>query len=380
MATAPLQRISLAGLACLAALTLATGAQAQAQSAVGLGTAGSYAVLSGSSVTNTGPSVINGDLGVSPGTALTGFPPGTVNGATHVGDAAAAQAQADLTVAYDDAAGRGPASTVSGDLGNQTLAPGVYRSGSSLGLTGTLTLDGQANPDSVFILQAGSSLTTASGSRVALINGAQACNVFWQIGSSATLGTSSTFVGSILALTSISVNDGVTVDGRLLARNGAVTLINDTVTTPRCAAQGTDGATGGTGGTDGTGGTGGTGGTPQVAEETPDQVGPPGVPVLPPAFRRGPCVERTFRINVTGSGIERVVFSVRGRRIANQTWSPFAVLVQRARPGSIVRARVTFIDDARAAQTLRVPVRACSQGRARVSPSRNPQAPPAFTG
>src|SRR3954447_17719966 len=164
-----------------------------AQPAVGLGTADSYAVLAGSAVTNTGPSVLNGDLGLSPGTAVTGFPPGTVNGATHVADAAALQAQADLTTAYNDAAGRTPAATVTGDLGNQKLAPGVYKSGSSLGLTGTLTLDGENNADAVFIFQAGSSLTTASASSVRLINGAQACNVFWQIGSSATLGTSSVF-------------------------------------------------------------------------------------------------------------------------------------------------------------------------------------------
>src|SRR5579863_5716172 len=203
---------------------------------VGLGTAGSYAVLAGSTVTNTGPSTINGDLGVSPGTAVTGFPPGTVSGSIHAADAVAAQAQSDLTTAYNDAASRKPAVSVSGDLGGLTLTPGVYKASSSIGLTGALTLDAQGNTGAVFIFQVGSTLTTASASHVNLINGAQACNVFWQIGSSATLGTSSVFTGDILALTSISINDGVTVNGRALARNGAVTLIDDTISAAHCAS------------------------------------------------------------------------------------------------------------------------------------------------
>src|SRR4051812_14920218 len=157
--------------AILVAIAAPVASAAAAQPPVGLGTADSYAVLAGSAVTKTGPSTLNGDLGLSPGTSVTGFPPGTVNGAEHVADAAAAQAQADTTTAYNDAAGRTPASSVAADLGNQTLAPGVYKSGSSLGLTGTLTLDGKNNADSVFIFQAGSSLTTATGSRVKLING-----------------------------------------------------------------------------------------------------------------------------------------------------------------------------------------------------------------
>ena len=207
-----------------------------AQPPVGLGTATSFAVLAGTTVTNTGPTDISGDLGVSPGTAVTGFPPGTVhNGTQHKADAVALQAQTDLTTGYTDAAGRTPATTVSSDLGGQTLAPGVYKAASALGLTGTVTLDGHSDPNAVFIFQAGSTLTTASSSTVKLIGGAQACNVFWQVGSSATLGTETTFVGSILALTSVSLQTGTTVAGRVLARNGQVSLDKNTITRPACA-------------------------------------------------------------------------------------------------------------------------------------------------
>ena len=246
--------------ACLLALTSLAGDAFAAQPPVGLGTANPFAVLAGSTVTNTGPSTINGNLGVSPGAAVTGFPPGTVNGTIDKANAVASQAQSDLTTAYNDAAGRTPALAVSADLGGQTLTPGVYKSASSLGLTGTLTLDAQGDPDAVFIFQAGSTLTTAGG--VNLINGAQSCNVFWQVGSSATLGTppspSSVFRGTILALTSITLVTGVTVDGRALARNGAVTLDTNTITPAPCT---TGGGTGG-GGTTTTPGGGGTGSTP----------------------------------------------------------------------------------------------------------------------
>ena len=218
-------------------IAFSVSGMALAATAVGLGTAGSYAVLGGSTVTNTGPTIVNGDLGLSPGTSVTGFPPGTVNGVQHVTDAAAAQAQADLVTAYDAASGQTTAVTmVSGDLGGQTLTPGIYKSTSALGITGTVTLDGQGNPDSVFLFQVGSALTTASASRVLLVNGAQACNVFWQIGSSATLGTDSNFLGTILALASVTVNTGASVSGRVLARNGAVTLDTNPVSRPTCAA------------------------------------------------------------------------------------------------------------------------------------------------
>ncbi len=227
-----LSRVGLLAVACLVALaSLASNAFA-AQQPVDLGTAETFGVLAGSTVTNAGFSTVNGDLGVSPGTAVTGFPPGKVNGTTHAADPVAAQAQADLTTAYNDAAGRTPPNALPADVGGQTLIPGVYKGGAALGLTGTVTLDGQGDPSAVFVFQVGSALTTAVGSRVNLTNGAQASNVFWQIGSSATLDTSTDFAGTIMALSSISMNDGVTLNGRALARNGAVTLINDTITAP----------------------------------------------------------------------------------------------------------------------------------------------------
>jgi hypothetical protein len=201
---------------------------------VDLGTAGAYSVLGGQTVTNTGPSVLSDNVGVSPGTAITGFPPGVALGDTHSANAHALQAQSDLTIAYNDAAGQAPDASISGDLGGLTLEPGVYNASSSIGLTGTLTLDAQGDPDAVFIFQVGSALTTASSSTVALLNDAQACNVFWQIGSSATLGTDTTFVGTIMALTSISVTTGTTVDGRALARNGSVTLDSNVFTQSAC--------------------------------------------------------------------------------------------------------------------------------------------------
>jgi hypothetical protein len=210
---------------------------AQAQGLVDLGTATSYAVLAGETVTNTGPSIITGDLGLSPGTDVPGFPPGVIIGAEHVANPEAVQAKDDLIAAYDDAAGRTPATPVADlQLGGRTLTPGVYSSASTLGLTGTLTLDAQGASDAVFIFQAGSSLITATDSTVRLINGAQACNVFWQVTSSATLNTNSVFVGTILALTSVFARTGATVNGRLLARNGEVTLQSNTVTRSDCAA------------------------------------------------------------------------------------------------------------------------------------------------
>src|SRR6185437_7376207 len=221
----------------MVAAVVATGGSAQAaQAPVGLGTAASFAVLAGTTVTNTGPSTIHGDLGVSPGTAVTGFPPGTVsNGAIHAADVVAGQAQAAVTTAYIDAAGRSSSGTVSADLGGQTLVPGVY-TGGALALNGTLTLNAQGNPNAVFVFQGASTLITGSTSRVALIGGATACNVFWQVGSSATLGTNSVFVGTVLALTSVSATTGASITGRLLARNGAVTLDSNVVTAPVCAA------------------------------------------------------------------------------------------------------------------------------------------------
>ena len=198
---------------------------------VPLGTAATFAVLAGSTVTNDGlATIVTGDLGVSPGAAITGFPPGTVTGGTsHSADPTAAQAQLDLTTAFDNAAGRA-ALAVAAEIGGTTVAPGVYKAPTSLAITGTVTLDGQNNPNAVFVFQAASTITVATNGNVALIRRAKACNVFWQAGSAATINSTAVFNGTILALDAISVGTGATVNGRLLARNGAVTLLGNTVT------------------------------------------------------------------------------------------------------------------------------------------------------
>lgn len=169
---------------------------------------------------------------MSPGSAITGFPPGTATGSINAANSLAATAQGELTSAYNAAALATSTSGVPANIGGLTLTPGVYTIATSLGLTGTVTLDGQGNPNSQFIFQIGSTLTTASGSSVLLINNAQASNVFWQVGTSATLGTTSSFAGNILALSSITVTTGATLQGRVLARNGAVTLDSNTISVP----------------------------------------------------------------------------------------------------------------------------------------------------
>lgn len=196
-----------------------------------LGTASTFAVLAGSTVTSTGATMITGDLGVSPGTAVTGFPPGTIaGGAIHSNDGIAVQAQSDVTVAYNFLAGLACGTNLTGqDLGSLNLAPGVYCFDSSAQLTGILTLSGAGT----YVFQIGSTLTTASLSSVTLANGATACNVWWQVGSSATLGTGSSLPGNVISLTSITVNTSATVTGRVLAQNGAVTL--DTNAVSGCA-------------------------------------------------------------------------------------------------------------------------------------------------
>jgi hypothetical protein len=203
--------------------------------AVNLGTAASFAVLAGQSVSSTGNSIVDGDLGVWPGTAVTGFGPGVVtNGTTHAGDATAQTAQGDLTTAYNDAAGRtlAPVDVADADLGGRTLAPGLYKSTGTLALTGTVTLDAGGDANGVYIFQVASSLTTAAGSSVVLAGGAKASNVFWQVGSSASLGTTTAFKGTIMALDSVSLATGAQLEGRALARNASVTLDNNTITVP----------------------------------------------------------------------------------------------------------------------------------------------------
>jgi Ice-binding-like len=214
-----------------------------AATAPGLGTAASFGVLAGTRVTNVGMTTISGDLGVYPGTAVTGFPPGKLTGTvyTATGPGTVARgAQADLTTAYNNAAGQAPTASIPASIGSAgidtaQLVPGVYNASSSLEVSGALTLNAGGNPNAVWIFQVPSALfTDPAGASVVLTNDAQACNVFWQVGSSATLNTGATFQGTIMALTSISVKNGDTITGRALARNGAVTLINDTITVPSC--------------------------------------------------------------------------------------------------------------------------------------------------
>src|ERR1700712_156889 len=262
------RRRRLPGIALAAAVACALApATAGAMTPVDLATAQPFVVLAGSTATNTGPSVLNGDLGVSPGTALVGFGlPAVVNGATHAADAVAAQAQLDLTTAYNVAAGQPvlPANDLTGtDLGNRTLKAGAYRFATSAQLTGPLTLDAEGDPAAQFVFEIGSSLTTASASSVVLLNGANPCNVYWQVGSSATLGTTTAFQGNLMALASISLNNGASVIGRVLARNGQVSLINNVLDSTLCATGSTPGT-----GSGGTGGTSGTGGAPETPAQT----------------------------------------------------------------------------------------------------------------
>ncbi len=207
-----------------------------------MGTAANYAVMGATAISNTGPTVINGNLAISPGdaTSVTGFPPGVVTGETDAANADAVLAHTDLVSAYNDAAGETTTVNLTGtDLGGLTLTPGTYTFDSSAQLTGTLTLDGQGSTNATFIFQIGSTLTTASASTVELINGAGGCAVFWQVASSATLGTTTDFQGTIMAMTSITMTTGATIGvgglgngGRALAMNGAVTLDTNVITPP----------------------------------------------------------------------------------------------------------------------------------------------------
>lgn len=206
--------------------------QTVVQQAVSLAGATDFAVLAGSGITNTGATNITGDLGLSPGSSIEGFPPGILTGVLHRNDLIAQQAKADLTAAYNDAAGRVSSDivTLSGNIGGLTLTPGLYKSTSSLAISsGDLTFDALGNASAVFIIQIASSLTTTSGRQVFLTGGAQASNIIWQVGSSATFGTTSVFKGKVLALQSITFNTGATLDGQALTRIGEITLAANTI-------------------------------------------------------------------------------------------------------------------------------------------------------
>lgn len=275
-----------------------TGHTASALDQTVLGTAQSFTVLAGSTVTSTGPTMIAGNLGVSPGLAVTGFPPGLVTGGlTHAGDAVALQAQNDTATAYTMLALQTPATDLTGqDLGNRTLAPGTYRFTSSAQLTGTLTLDAAGDPDAVFVFLISSTLITASNSSVQVINSGDDCNVFWQVGSSATLGTGTQFTGNILALTSVTLVTGSDVSGRVLARNGAVALDGNDISTLQCGQPAGPGVDAGAGPMidappvptpDAA--------TPDAATPdappapTPDAPAPPDAPPAPTPDAHGPC-------------------------------------------------------------------------------------------
>ena len=224
-----------------------TNVMASGQPKVNLGTTSTFAILAGSTITNTGTTTINGsaggnvdgnvggDVGLFPGTIFSGQTSTKISGAIHLADAVAIKAKDDLVTAYNDAAGRTPVTTIPSELGGRTLTPGTYDSADgTFQITGKLTLDAKGDPNGVFVFKTGSTLITASASDVNLINSARFCRTFWQVGSSATLGTNSHFVGHILAMQSITATTGATVQGQLLARNGAVSLDNNTITNGFC--------------------------------------------------------------------------------------------------------------------------------------------------
>jgi hypothetical protein len=205
--------------------------QTTVQADVALGSANNFAVIAGSSVTNTGATIITGDLGLSPGTSIGGFPPGILNGTLHINDATANQAKVDIIAAYNDLAARVATDivTLSGNIGGLTLTPGLYKSTSSLAISsGYLTFDALGDSSAIFIIQIASTLTTNPGRQVILSGEAQASNIFWQVGSSASFGTTTSFKGTIIALESITFDTGAELEGRASARNGSVTMEGNT--------------------------------------------------------------------------------------------------------------------------------------------------------
>lgn len=206
--------------------------QKTSQASVELGGASNIAILAGSAITNTGATSVTGNMALSPGSSIAGFPPGILVGVIHINDEIATQAKLDLTAAYNDAAGRTTTDmvTLSGNIGGLTLTPGLYKSTSSLAISsGDLTFDAKGNVDAVFIIQIASSFTVTSGRQVFLAGGAKASNIFWQVGSSATFGTTSVFKGTLMVMQSITFNTGATLDGKALARTGTVIMAGNTI-------------------------------------------------------------------------------------------------------------------------------------------------------
>lgn len=267
----------LLALGLCAASTSAAMAATVIDGPIDLGTATSFGVLGNSTVTNTGLTVVNGDLGVSPGTAITGFtgpPDGTVNGTIHATDAVAGQAQTDLTAAINDAASLTPTSSGLANLTGMSLTPGVYAGGAlELDGGGLLTLVGTA--DSIWVFQAASTLTIGSASQIQITGGATSCNVFWQISDSATIGTGAQFVGTVMAGAAITANTGATIEGRLLANGTAVTLDTNIITAPTGCAPAT---------------------APYVTT-------PPAVVVPPPATPVVPVVDTSPELAATGADV-----------------------------------------------------------------------------
>jgi hypothetical protein len=340
----------LAGIALAVTLAFAAIPVAAQASAVNLATASPFVVLGGSTDTNEGSSVLNGDLGLSPGTSVTGFNEAVVNGATHENDAVAAQAQSDLTTAYNVAAGQPipPGNDLTGtDLGNQKLTAGAYGFSTSAQLTGQLTLDAQGNPNAQFVFVIGSTLTTASASSVVLVNGASPCNVYWKVGSSATLGSTTAFEGNLMSLASISVNNGATVVGRLLAREGAVTLINDVLGTPNCATGSTPTPPGSAPTPTATSPIASTpttakGGGSETAEGKGKRGSKPTAGNGTATIGRGRTTAAGTRATVHGREIKKVVFTDNGKRVPNTSKTQTNVP---STPGThVVVAHVTFKD------------------------------------
>jgi len=369
-----------AGVLLASGLAFAAVPAVASASAVNLGTASPFVVLAASAATNTGPSVLNGDLGVYAGTSLTGFgSPAVVNGATHDDDFVAGNAQGDARIAYNVAAGQPIklGNDLTGtDLGNRTLLAGAYSFSSSAQLTGQLTLNAAGDPNAQFVFEIGTTLTTASGSSVRLINGASPCNIYWQVGSSATLGTTTSLMGNVLAHDSISLDNAATVQGRLLALGGAVTLIDNTVNGSMCGTSTTPPAGSPPGTTPPAKGTSPAKGAkpPDASHSTiPTRKGSAKLKHSTPSSLT-PCNDG-FTATVRGREIKRVVFTLDGKRLGTLTGSPFRVHVPAAFAGDgHLKARVTFKDATRS-RTLTMRYRACAAAVVKPLP-----APSTFTG